>query len=228
MGDLRARTAGEFQERRNAILAACETLCQDHEYDEITLTDIAQRTALSRPSMYNYYQRKEEVFLDLLKMKCTEWSEALQNAFTGKDDLTAEAFCEIFSELLCERELTLKLISLNLSAIEKNSSMDALVSFRQEEEKIPTLLLRILRNIFHDAAEEELGNMVLQIMVYIYGIYPITHFSPRLHEMWEQSGTAAPEPDMKSICFQGLHMMVDGFACHLQAEGEDHDTHHSL
>ena len=106
--------------------------------------------------------------------------------------------------------------------------MDALVSFRQEEEKIPTLLLRILRKIFHDATEEELGNLVLQIMVYIYGIYPITHFSPKLHKMWEQSGTAAPEPDMKCICFQGLHMMVDGFARHLQAKGEDHDTHHGL
>lgn len=218
MGDLRARTADEFQERKRAILTACEMLCADREYDQITLADIARRTSLSRPSMYNYYQRKEDVFLDLLKIKCAEWADALQAAFVEKDTLTKAEFCEMFTDILCQRELTLKLLSLNFASIEKNCSAEAILSFRQVEERIPTLLLRISRKLFPGTDEMELANFVVQIMVYIYGIYPIVHFSPKLMEVWDHQGQQVPEPDMRAVCNQGILLITDGFSCHLSAK----------
>ena len=212
MGEIRARTADEVQERKKAILAACEELCSRFEYDEITLKEISQHTALSRTSMYSYYQRKEEVFLDLLKEKCREWAAAMEEAFLCREKLTQEDFCVIYSEILCRSELTLKLLSLNITAIEKNCSLDAVLSFRQAEEKIYTVLLGVFRKIFPAVSEEALSGLLTQITAYIYGLYPVTHLSPKLLEVWEHFGQPAPDPDMHAVCLQGITLLIDGFS----------------
>ena len=69
----------------------------------------------------------------------------MEEAFLCREKLTQEDFCVIYSEILCRSELTLKLLSLNITAIEKNCSLDAVLSFRQAEEKISTVLLGVFR-----------------------------------------------------------------------------------
>ena len=52
--------------RREEIIAACEKLYQTMSFKEITLKDISVETSFSRPSIYNYFQTKEEIFLALM------------------------------------------------------------------------------------------------------------------------------------------------------------------
>ena len=53
--------------RREEIIAACETLYQTMGFKEITIKEIADYTSFSRPSIYNYFETKEEIFLALLQ-----------------------------------------------------------------------------------------------------------------------------------------------------------------
>ena len=54
------------ESRPDEIVEACRQLYQNHTFHEITLKDISDRTSLSRPSIYNYFATKEEIFLELL------------------------------------------------------------------------------------------------------------------------------------------------------------------
>lgn len=53
--------------RRDEIIAACETLYQTMGFRDVTIKDIAKCTSLSRPSIYNYFETKEEIFLAILQ-----------------------------------------------------------------------------------------------------------------------------------------------------------------
>ncbi len=211
MGQVRARTEDEFRNRRNEILSACEHLCRDREYDEITLTDIAQMTALSRTSMYNYYRRKEDLFLDLLKKQCAEWADELNAAFQQHETLSEADLCHIFTEVLCRYEMTLRLITQVLSSIEKTCPAESVELFRKVEERIPTILLNAIGRVFPHVPIEDCGNLAVQLMIYTYGIYPITHFPKSLTEKWAHDGRETSVPDMSRFATEGIRMLIHSF-----------------
>ncbi len=53
--------------RKKEIVAACRKLYKTMRYREITLGEIAEETSFTRPSIYNYFETKEEIFLALSK-----------------------------------------------------------------------------------------------------------------------------------------------------------------
>ena len=56
-----------IEKRREEIVNACEELYQTMGFKEITLKEIGKVTEFSRPTIYNYFQTKEEIFLALFK-----------------------------------------------------------------------------------------------------------------------------------------------------------------
>ena len=59
--------------RREEIIAACETLYEKMGFKDLTLKEIAKYTSLSRPSIYNYFETKEEIFLTILQKEYWSW-----------------------------------------------------------------------------------------------------------------------------------------------------------
>ena len=64
--------------RRNEIVLALEKLYKKKGFKDITIKDIAKETTFTRASIYNYYETKEEIFLDLYTKEYTKWIEALE------------------------------------------------------------------------------------------------------------------------------------------------------
>ena len=95
--------------RREEIISACEKLYKTHSFKEITLKDISAETSLSRPSVYNYFHTKEEIFLALLEREYTDWSDELFR-ISQNESISAEQFADLVAGSLAEREQLLKLL----------------------------------------------------------------------------------------------------------------------
>ena len=54
-------------QRREEIVGACEQLYQTMSFKDITLKEIGNVTSFSRPTIYNYFHTKEEIFLALFE-----------------------------------------------------------------------------------------------------------------------------------------------------------------
>ena len=61
--------------RKEEIINACEKLYQTMSFKDITLKEIGNETSFSRPTIYNYYQTKEEIFLALFEREYVWWNE---------------------------------------------------------------------------------------------------------------------------------------------------------
>ena len=53
--------------RQQEIIRACEELYETMEYEDISIKEIAKSTSICRSNIYNYYQTKDEIFLDILE-----------------------------------------------------------------------------------------------------------------------------------------------------------------
>ena len=64
--------------RREEIVNACEKLYQTMSFKEINLKEIGLVTSFSRPTIYNYFHTKEEIFLALFEREYNRWNEELE------------------------------------------------------------------------------------------------------------------------------------------------------
>ena len=74
---MRKATSEQIARKREEIINACEQLYRTMSFREITLKEIGARTSFSRPTIYNYFETKEEIFLALFQREYDRWNEDL-------------------------------------------------------------------------------------------------------------------------------------------------------
>ncbi len=61
-------------QRREEIINACQRLYRTMSFKEITLKEIENSTSFSRPTIYNCFKIKEEIFLALYTREYDRWN----------------------------------------------------------------------------------------------------------------------------------------------------------
>ena len=161
-------------ERKDEIINACEELYQTKSFKEITLKDISEKTTFSRPSIYNYFQTKEEIFLALLKREYERWMKDLEEIYIKNDKLEKLEFAKQIAKSIERREQLLKLLSMNLYDMEENSRIEQLVEFKKSYGESLKSIKKCLDKFFKDMKEEEKEKFIFSFFPLMYGIYPYT------------------------------------------------------
>ncbi len=161
-------------ERKEEIINACEELYKIKSFKEITLRDISEKTTFSRPSIYNYFQTKEEIFLALLKREYEIWLKDLEHIYIKNDKLEKQEFAKQIAESIEKREQLLKLLSMNLYDMEANSRMEQLVDFKKSYGESLKSIKKLLDKFFKNMKDEEKEKFIFSFFPLMYGIYPYT------------------------------------------------------
>ena len=161
-------------ERKDEIINACEELYQTKSFKEITLKDISEKTTFSRPSIYNYFQTKEEIFLALLKREYERLLKDLEDIYVKNDKLEKQEFAKQIALSIEKREQLLKLLSMNLYDMEENSRMEQLVAFKKSYGDSLKSIKKCLDKFFKNMKEEEKEKFIFTFFPLMYGIYPYT------------------------------------------------------
>lgn len=78
--------------RQQEIIRACEELYETMEYEDISIKEIAKSTSICRSNIYNYYQTKDEIFLDILERDYLSWMEDIKDRMAGEEP-GRESYC---------------------------------------------------------------------------------------------------------------------------------------
>ena len=159
-------------QRREEIINACEQLYQTMSFKEITLKEIGNVTSFSRPTIYNYFQTKEEIFLALFELEYKRWNEELKTILEENDSLTRTQMAEQIAHSLEKREQLLKLLSMNNYDMEANSRPELLTSFKEAYGSSMTIVRSILSKFCPEMGKEELQNFIYVFFPFMFGIYP--------------------------------------------------------
>ena len=170
------------EERKDEIINACEELYQTKSFKEITLKDISEKTTFSRPSIYNYFQTKEEIFLALLKREYERWLKDLEEIYSKNDKLEKVEFAKQIALSIEKREQLLKLLSMNLYDMEANSRMEQLIDFKKSYGESLKSIKKCLDKFFKNRKEEEKEKFIFSFFPLMYGIYPYTRATDKQKE----------------------------------------------
>ena len=201
---MRKGTQEQIARKREEIINACEQLYQTMSFREITLKEIGKITSFSRPTIYNYFETKEEIFLSLFKREYDLWNEQLTAILDQNERLTKAQLADQIAESLSERQQLLKLLSMNNFDMEANSRQEFLTMFK---ESYGGSLRRIQMLLEKFCPEMSAGD--IQIFIYIFfpfmfGIYPYTAVTDKQKAAMKDAGIDYVYQTVYQLSYKGL------------------------
>ena len=175
-------------QRRDEIVAACEQLYQTMSFKDITLKEISTVTSFSRPTIYNYFQTKEEIFLALFEREYDRWNEDLEKILSSDKAFSRTELAEHIAKSLESRKQLLKLLSMNNYDMEENSREELLASFKRAYGESLTLFREILRKHISGMSDAEVEQIMYVFFPFMFGIYPYAEVTAKQKDAMKEAG----------------------------------------
>ena len=185
--------------RREEIINACRRLYQTMSFKEITLKEISAATSFSRPTIYNYFQTKEEIFLALYEREYDLWNKELETILSAHEGLSRTELAELLARSLEKREQLLKLLAMNNYDMEANSRPELLVSFKRAYGKSLENMDRILQKFCPELDAARRQSFRLVFFPFMFGIYPYTAVTEK-----QRSAMEAADVDFRYLSIYEL------------------------
>ena len=173
--------------RKEEIISACEKLYQTMSFKDITLKEIGNETSFSRPTIYNYFQTKEEIFLALYEREYDRWNGELTDILRNNEILTKKQIAEKIATSIANREQLLKLLSMNNYDMEANSRPELLTSCKVAYGESMKNVCRILMKFWPEKSAQEIRGFIYVFFPFMFGIYPYTAVTDKQRDAMKQA-----------------------------------------
>ena len=174
--------------RKEEIINACEQLYKTMSFKDITLKEISRVTSLTRTSIYNYFQTKEEIFLALYEREYSRWNEELQRIPAEGKVLTKDQLARKIAYSISNREQLLKLLSMNNFDMEANSRPELLASFKKAYGESLNNIRMLLSKYCPEKSARDVQNFIYVFFPFMFGIYPYTAVTDKQREAMKKAG----------------------------------------
>lgn len=194
--------------RKDEIMNACEKLYQKKIFKEITLQDISRETSFTRTSIYNYFETKEEIFLELFKREYDLWTGDIEKLTDKVGEYSREELALEIAGSLQKRKLLLKLLSVNLYDLEENSRMERLVNFKTAYGNSKKVLWKLIRKCYPELKDYEIKDFIKIFLPYLHGIYPYAFATDKQIEAMDRVGIEYEKTTIKELVYLGLMKLL--------------------
>jgi len=193
--------------RKEEIIKACEELYKTTSFNEISIKLISEKTTFSRPSIYNYFNTKEEIFLALATKEYYKWIEDL-NKIYNKEKLSKDNFANELAHSLERRSNLLKLISVNMYEMEENSSVECVTEFKIAYGKSMDIVRNCLIKFFKDMNNKEVEKFIYTFFPFMIGIYPYAVVTDKKREAMKKANIHFKYYSLFEIVNMGIKKML--------------------
>ena len=187
--------------RREEIIEGCARLYETVSFKEITMKEISTAISLTRASIYNYFQTKEEIFLALLQREYERWTARLEKAREEDEKMSREEFARELAHSLEERQQLLKLLSMNLYDLEENCRFERLVEFKVVYGRALAEVGNCLEKFFPEMTEEDRQDFLYLFFPFLFGVYPYTVVTDKQRRAMDEAGLLYREQTIYEIVY---------------------------
>ena len=196
--------------RREEIITACRKLFQSMSYKEITIKEIAEETSFTRPSIYNYFETKEEIFLALFQKEYEAFAGELDLLCQRDDALSLDELASALAQALAKRAMLLKLLSMNLYDMEENARLERLVEFKTAYRDFISAVDHCLQKFCPTLGEKSRQTFLYSFLPFMFGLYPYTMATDKQKAAMEKAGMAYSPVSTYELAYAGIRVLLKG------------------
>lgn len=195
--------------REEEIVRACEKLYRQMSFREITLKEIGEETSFSRPTIYNYFQTKEEIFLALFQLEYERWNGDLEAILEEAGPLNGAQLSDRIARSLEARQQLLKLLAMNNYDMEANSRPERLTAFKAAYGKSMENLRLILVRFCPDMTDAERQRFLYVFFPFMFGIYPYAAVTEKQRQAMDEAGVDFAYPSVYDLVYGCLIRLLE-------------------
>ena len=194
--------------RKDEIIHACKGLYDKYQFKDITIKLISEQTTFSRPSIYNYFETKEEIFLALFQREYEEWKDAIDKIREENAPLTKDKFASLLAHTIEDRKRLLKLLSMNMYDLEENSRIERLTEFKKAYGDAIHAVKLCLNKFFKEMTEEDTIKFIYSFFPFMFGIYPYAVVTEKQQEAMKEAGIEYKYYSIYDIAYTGIKKLL--------------------
>jgi len=195
-------------QRKTEIIDACEKLYRTRGFKNITIKDIGMEISCSRPSIYNYFETREEIFLALLTREYEDWIMDIQKIADREERLDADELAAKLAHTLEKRTVLLKISAMNLYEIEENCRLERLAEYKKVFRSCIDAFGECLERHLPDVSGEKMAQIQYVLFPFMLGIYPYVYPTDKQCEAMDEAGIKHPEITVYSITYNLLKQVL--------------------
>ena len=195
-------------QRREEIVNACDELYKTMSFKDITLKEIGKVTSFSRPTIYNYFQTKEEIFLASFEREYDKWNAELESILESDQKYSREELADLIAKSLEKREKLLKLLSMNNYDMEANSRSELLISFKRAYGTSLKDFGMILEKYCPELTPGEVEKIKYVFFPFMFGIYPYAEVTAGQKAAMKEAGVQYKYQSIYDITYSCLLRLI--------------------
>ena len=194
--------------RKEEIIKACERLYDQYQFKDITMKFISEQTTFSRPSIYNYFETKEEIFLAMFQKEYEKWTVELNEMREKYKTLTNDEFAKLLAHTIERKERLLKLLSMNMYDLEENSRLERLTEFKVAYGNAIQSVKLCLNQFFPNMTETEVTEFIYSFFPLMFGIYPYAVVTEKQKLAMKQAGVKYPNYSIYELAYMEIKKLL--------------------
>lgn len=199
----------ELTEKRiSEILNACEKIYRTQGFYGVNIKQISTEISLTRPSIYNYFETKEEILLGLLIREYDCWCGELEAVIDKANGSSRPELSRYIAHTLEDKDILLRILNMNLSEIEQNSRVERLAEFKARFKRLISLLHEILRSYKADISGAEREEFCETFSAFLFGVFPFTKHTDKQIEAMRIADVHMREPSVYEMVYQCLMKLL--------------------
>lgn len=196
------------ERRKNEILDACEKVYKTQGFYGVNIKEISTEISLTRPSIYNYFETKEEILLGLLSREYECWCKELEEVIPQADRCDSIILAEKIAHTLEGKEILLRILNMNLFEIELNSRVERLAEFKKLYLRAITAFSGILRSYSPSISDTECEDFNNSFCAFLIGMYPLVFHTEKQKEAMQIAGVKLKEPSIYEMIYKALIRLI--------------------
>jgi AcrR family transcriptional regulator len=206
----RARRPEEKEARREQILEAARVMLAERGGLELSLSELARRSGVSKPNVYRYFESREDVLLQVWIEEVRELGTRLERAFAaivpGDVDAVVAAVVSAFAAqpTMCE------LMSIASSVIERNLSEDAIFRAKANLATLTVQIAGLLHARLPFVSVEDCAWLGSAAATWVAGIWPAVNPPPAVAAALSRPELAGMQPVFARDFTRLLSVLIAG------------------
>lgn len=194
--------------RKEEVIDACEKLYQSKGFHDITIKNISKETSMSRPSIYNYYETKEEIFLALLIREYKKWTEDVHGLTDSQDSMLPDELAHALARTLASRIIMLKISAMNLYEIEENSREERLIEFKVVFRESLEAVSECLKKLLPGLSDSRMEEIRYAFFPFMYGIYPYVYPTDKQKYAMDEAKLPYTQTTIEELTYNFLKQVI--------------------
>ncbi|HDR4873386.1 TPA: TetR/AcrR family transcriptional regulator [Bacillus cereus] len=207
-------TVGEKAKKAKKIAEAALGLFETKSFNDISMAEVAKKAGVAKGTLFNYYETKESIFMDLLLTGYQEYFSTLNQKIADKGTLTITELKQLLLEetkiLVQEHTILVRLNALREPVLEGHANMNQTLIGRKKLNEVTGQLGQTIANKTENITPQEASRLFIIQSAIISGLLNMTNLDEFNHQSLNQEFEAF-QFNLEEEAIKAFEFYLNGF-----------------